>query len=134
VNVDDAAAALVVLEDLERHRLGVDEPHVLDAVEAVDAELVTAVEMSRGRREPLADPVRREPDERLIDGHFGHALASSGGEVGDEHEGAQVPLGLEEEAPAASVAAACERWIESAPEPGARERVPRRGTRDAGRG
>ena len=130
MNVDDAVAALVVLEDLERHRLGVDEPHVLDAVEAVDAELVTAVEMSRGRREHLADPVRREREERLIDGHFGHALASPAGEIGDEHVGAQVPLGLEEEAPAARAAsAACKRWIEIAPEPGARERVPRRRTR-----
>jgi hypothetical protein len=93
---------------------------------SIDGQLLRAVGRRSGRRQNLADPVRRKLEGRRIR-QVRHSFATPAGEVWDQDIAFQVELGLVQENPAAgSTAAAHEGTVQLPGEHGGYERVLRR--------
>jgi len=93
--LDEAPAAGLEAEDLERLGGGSNEPEVGHAGAGVLVDLAGAVEGDGAGGEDLADPIGCEVQEGGV-GEFGQALATPACQIGDEHLTDDVDLGLVE--------------------------------------
>jgi hypothetical protein len=83
----------------------IDEPRVSHAMLGVDGQLFTLVDLDRGLRENLADPVGRQGEIRHV-GDSRHARPTPAGKVRDQDVVAQMELGLVQQNPPARSAPA----------------------------
>src|SRR5207253_842016 len=74
-------AIVLEAEDLQRPRLGIDDPRVGHAVPRVERHLHGPIDMRSARRGDLADPVGHHAKAMIL-GHFRHAFPAPAGQVG----------------------------------------------------
>ena len=122
-STDNAISSTVESKHFQCLNERVDEPHVSDALPAIDRDLLRSVDRRSRRRKNLADPVRCELEcARLRKGR--HAFAAPARYIRNKHVAAQVKLWLDENDPATrSTTTAVERAIEFACQAGGRARV-----------
>src|SRR5207249_3350529 len=100
VRGDECPGTVDKPKDFERLGLGIDQPHVADALARVNAQFWHAVDGLRRRGEDFAYPIRRDGDGRRVR-EYRQACSKPAAQIRNDDVSTQMKLGFVQNPPAA---------------------------------